>query len=175
MTTARVAVELTRTQVVERLSQRTIGHWSDDELLAIASAIGRGLDVFTPEDCLAFMEWAEQVAVDATLLHLVLEGRMVVRMTGDDDSPEFILREGYAQVPRANQKDRLRVGPFESAKKIAQAMRILVQYGAPPKNEAAVALGKLGGQKGGNARAAALAPAQRSAIASAAARARWGK
>ena len=41
------------------------------------------------------------------------------------------------------------------------------------KNPAAVALGKLGGAKGGKARAAALSPAQRKAIAKKAAQARW--
>ena len=43
------------------------------------------------------------------------------------------------------------------------------------KNPAAVALGKLGGAKGGAARAAALSPRKRSLIAQKAARARWGK
>jgi hypothetical protein len=41
------------------------------------------------------------------------------------------------------------------------------------KNPAAVALGKLGGAKGGAARAKALSPAKRKAIALKAARARW--
>jgi hypothetical protein len=41
------------------------------------------------------------------------------------------------------------------------------------KNPAAVALGKLGGAKGGKARAAALSPRKRSAIAKKAARTRW--
>lgn len=41
------------------------------------------------------------------------------------------------------------------------------------KNPAAVALGKLGGAKGGKARAQKLTPAQRSAIAKKAAKARW--
>jgi hypothetical protein len=41
------------------------------------------------------------------------------------------------------------------------------------KNPAAVALGKLGGVKGGNARAAKLSPAKRKAIAKKAATARW--
>ncbi len=41
------------------------------------------------------------------------------------------------------------------------------------KNPAAVALGKLGGAKGGPARAAALSPAKRAEIAKNAARARW--
>jgi hypothetical protein len=43
------------------------------------------------------------------------------------------------------------------------------------KNPAAVALGKLGGAKGGAARAAALSPRQRSKIARIAAAARWKK
>jgi len=43
------------------------------------------------------------------------------------------------------------------------------------KNPAAVALGRLGGLKGGAARAAALGPKKRSAIAAKAAKARWGK
>jgi hypothetical protein len=43
----------------------------------------------------------------------------------------------------------------------------------PHKNPAAVALGKLGGRKGGLARAKKLTPEQRKAIAEKAARARW--
>ena len=45
----------------------------------------------------------------------------------------------------------------------------------PVKNAAAVALGKLGGQKGGAARARALTPEQRSEIAKKAAAGRWKK
>jgi len=41
------------------------------------------------------------------------------------------------------------------------------------KNQAAVELGRLGGVKGGKARAAALSPEQRAAIAKKAAAARW--
>jgi hypothetical protein len=44
---------------------------------------------------------------------------------------------------------------------------------AKKKNPAAVALGKLGGSKGGKARAKKLTPEQRSEIARKAARARW--
>lgn len=43
------------------------------------------------------------------------------------------------------------------------------------KNPAAVALGRLGGRKGGKARAAKLTPEQRKAIAEKAARSRWKK
>ncbi|MBC7929758.1 MAG: hypothetical protein H7Z38_04230 [Rubrivivax sp.] len=49
---------------------------------------------------------------------------------------------------------------------------------APPereKNPAAVALGKLGASKGGQARAAKLSPKKRQAIAKKAAAARWDK
>jgi hypothetical protein len=45
----------------------------------------------------------------------------------------------------------------------------------PSKNPHAVALGRLGGLKGGVARAAALGPRKRSQIAAKAAKARWGK
>jgi hypothetical protein len=44
-----------------------------------------------------------------------------------------------------------------------------------PKNPAAVELGRLGGLKGGAARAAKLTPKKRSQIAAKAAKARWGK
>ena len=43
------------------------------------------------------------------------------------------------------------------------------------KNPAAVALGRLGGKKGGKARAAKLTPERRREIAQVAARARWKK
>ena len=43
------------------------------------------------------------------------------------------------------------------------------------KNPAAVALGKLGGAKGGKARAAKLSPAKRKSIAKKAAQVRWNK
>jgi hypothetical protein len=44
-----------------------------------------------------------------------------------------------------------------------------------PKNPAAVALGKLGGARGGPARAAKLSKGRRRAIAKKAAKARWGE
>ncbi len=44
---------------------------------------------------------------------------------------------------------------------------------AKPKNPAAVALGRLGGLKGGAARAAKLSPQKRTRIAAKAAKARW--
>jgi hypothetical protein len=45
----------------------------------------------------------------------------------------------------------------------------------PAKNPHAQALGKLGGKKGGKARAAKLTPERRAEIAKKAAAARWGK
>ncbi len=53
--------------------------------------------------------------------------------------------------------------------------RLIVERSTRQKNPAAVALGLLGGAKGGRARAAKLSAARRSAIAKKAARARWGK
>jgi hypothetical protein len=51
----------------------------------------------------------------------------------------------------------------------------IVAAATDDKNPAAVALGRLGGLKGGKARAAKLTAARRSAIAKKAARSRWGK
>jgi hypothetical protein len=57
------------------------------------------------------------------------------------------------------------------------AFRVVQQSTSEPKqkNAAAVALGKLGGLKGGKARAKALSPSKRKAIAQKAAKARWSK
>ena len=72
--------------------------------------------------------------------------------------------------------------PKQSSKRdFAQnALRVVeLATGAPlkpkKKNPAAVALGKLGGLKGGKARAAALTQERKREIASQAARARWKK
>jgi len=46
---------------------------------------------------------------------------------------------------------------------------------APDKNPAAQALGRLGGLKGGKARAASMTPEERKEVARKAAEARWGK
>lgn len=64
--------------------------------------------------------------------------------------------------------------PNAAAKRLVDA----VTGGAPsdrPKNAAAVALGRLGGLKGGRARASSLSAKQRSASAKKAAKARWAK
>lgn len=51
----------------------------------------------------------------------------------------------------------------------------IVADSQPVKNQAAVMLGRLGGIKGGPARAAKLSPQKRKAIAKKAAQARWSK
>ena len=53
--------------------------------------------------------------------------------------------------------------------------RKTIQFPRKPKNPAAVALGKLGGMKGGRARAAKLTPQERKEIAQRAAKVRWEK
>lgn len=50
-----------------------------------------------------------------------------------------------------------------------------VSKASTPKNPAAVALGRLGGLKGGKARAESLSPKRRSLIAKKAAQARWSQ
>lgn len=63
------------------------------------------------------------------------------------------------------------------AKSIVDALTIDEdeQEPKPEKNPAAVALGRLGGLKGGKARAAKLSPKKRKEIAKRAAEARWKK
>jgi hypothetical protein len=65
--------------------------------------------------------------------------------------------------------------PVQLAKLIGDIATGQVEDAAPDdgKNPAAVALGKLGGAKGGKARAKSLSSSQRAAIASRAAAARW--
>ncbi len=63
----------------------------------------------------------------------------------------------------------------EAAHHTIQAVIDRTEPPRPAKNLAAVALGKLGGLKGGPARAAKLSPEQRRAIAKRAATARWAK
>ena len=63
----------------------------------------------------------------------------------------------------------------EAAHQTVQAIITRTEPAERPKNLAAVALGKLGGLKGGKARAAKLTAEQRREIALKGARARWGK
>lgn len=62
-----------------------------------------------------------------------------------------------------------------AARVVAQATHGEFTPGQQAKNPAAVALGRLGGLKGGPARAKALSKTQRRAIGQKAAQARWGK
>jgi hypothetical protein len=75
-----------------------------------------------------------------------------------------------AMVPRRRPRD-----PVQLAKLIGDIATGQVEDSVEDgKNPAAVALGKLGGAKGGKARAKALSPTKRKAIAKKAARKRWG-
>jgi hypothetical protein len=56
-----------------------------------------------------------------------------------------------------------------------ERVAVLTRPAPPPRNPHAAALGRLGGLKGGRARAAALSPKRRREIARAAALARWKK
>jgi hypothetical protein len=87
--------------------------------------------------------------------------------------PPKIPAPNKAKPPRpAKKKD---VAAIEQADSEGMAQ----PQGLPPppkkKNPAAVALGRLSGEKGGTARAAKLTPAKRKTIAKKAAAKRWGK
>jgi hypothetical protein len=81
---------------------------------------------------------------------------------------------------RPSKKRRNQLDPVELAHKIVDQAVGDAPKEAPPnpdegKNPAAVALGKLGGSKGGKARAAKLSAEERKKIAKKAAAKRWGK
>jgi hypothetical protein len=75
--------------------------------------------------------------------------------------------------------ERSRKRPADLNKLAASIVKDATSEDAPDpyegKNPAAVELGRLGGQKGGRARAAKLTKKERSEIAKKAAAARWGK
>lgn len=78
-------------------------------------------------------------------------------------------------MPKRSSKKKVAADVNELAKSIVdQATSDTQAESEKQKNPAAVALGRLGGLKGGKARAAKLSKAQRSAIAKKAARKRWG-
>jgi hypothetical protein len=64
---------------------------------------------------------------------------------------------------------------YQIVQEATQEPQELVQALAKEKNPAAVALGRLGGLKGGKARAEKLSPKKRKEIALKAAKARWSK
>ena len=78
-------------------------------------------------------------------------------------------------MPKRSSKQKLDVNQL-AADILAHAIGEVSEVKATgKKNPAAVALGRLGGIKGGKARAKALSPAKRKQIAKKAAAARWGK
>ena len=80
-------------------------------------------------------------------------------------------------MPKRSSKPRKQKDPFQLARSILDAVDPTAEPkpdNPPAKNPAAVALGRLGGLKGGKARAAKLSPAKRKAIAKKAAAKRWG-
>jgi hypothetical protein len=75
-------------------------------------------------------------------------------------------------MPKRSSKKKL---PSDANQRAASVVAIATGQPLPPKNPAAVALGRLGGLKGGKARKEALSEERRQEIASKAARARWAK
>ena len=94
---------------------------------------------------------------------------------------DFVNTHSYPGTPGAWYNDE--VMPRRSSKRRPQDVNVLAssiveeatREGESAKNPHAVALGRLGGAKGGKARAERLTPEQRRAIARKAALARWSK
>lgn len=78
-------------------------------------------------------------------------------------------------MPKRSSKGRLDLNQLAKSIVDQATGEIPKQEPEPEKNPAAVALGRLGGKKGGKARAEKLTPEQRTEIARAAAQARWKK
>jgi len=78
-------------------------------------------------------------------------------------------------MPKRSSKKSTNEDEAQAAVRIVAAIAERSEKSQPTaaKNPAAVALGRLGGLKGGNARAAKLSPKTRSEIAKKAAAARW--
>jgi hypothetical protein len=81
-------------------------------------------------------------------------------------------------MPKKTKSSDINVTAFEILNSIVgdpPALPIKKKSLSPAKNPAAVALGRLGGLKGGKARAAKLSARKRSQIAKKAAKSRWSK
>lgn len=78
--------------------------------------------------------------------------------------------------PKASKPKRPPSDPNRAARSVLDAVIARTEGKPEPvaKNPAAVALGRMGGLKGGKARAEAMTPKQRTASAKKAAKARWG-
>ena len=97
------------------------------------------------------------------------------KIRGGGHNDGIIPRQRFAcysgAMPKRSRKRPKDVNAF--AKSIVDDLIAITE--APPKDPAAVALGRKGGLKGGKARAERMTAAERKASASKAAAARWGK
>lgn len=96
--------------------------------------------------------------------------QIVVQWSPDDDVY-------VARVPSLNAAAHGDT-PEAAVREAVIAAKAMIADGVEPqaeKNAAAAALGRMGGAKGGAARAASLSKAKRAEIAKKAAKARWGK
>ena len=92
-----------------------------------------------------------------------------------DSEVEFLVKKGHTVITpkRKRPRDINQLAKFIVDVSTGDAE--LPECQPDGKNPAAVELGKLGGKKGGKARADKLTPEERQAIAQKAARARWAK
>lgn len=88
---------------------------------------------------------------------------------------ERCVRCGQTDAPHASRGRCRRCWDAERRPSVTQDAPKVVEEAAPPKDPAAVMLGRLGGLKGGKARAASLTPEQRQESGRKAAEARWAK
>lgn len=93
-------------------------------------------------------------------------------LTGDASGERVVYISNMAKTPK-RPRDTNQLAKFITDLATGEAQESPKPDGG--KNPAAVALGRLGGLKGGKARAASMTPEQRAEIAKKAAEKRWGK
>lgn len=64
---------------------------TENEAALIVLAVAHGMDTFTMEDGERVLDWARDARLDATLLEMVLDGKMAIDVK--DGDLRFILRQ----------------------------------------------------------------------------------
>jgi hypothetical protein len=119
-------------------------------------------------------QWADYPARDRGKQNCECCGQILLEWHGTRDYDNFVLKE-RGQLKATKLKKRPR-DPIQLAKLVGDIATGQVEDREQDhRNPAAVALGKLGGAKGGKARAAKLSPERRKEIAQKAGQTRWSK
>lgn len=143
------------------------------------------------DEILTIPQWLEHVKYMSRSMHMLVPGMPAELVVGPFEIPPLLTRaiQGFTLVgemadqssmpkkPRGQGPKDPNVRAWEIVQQATGQMPKALPPGNPDpsKNPAAVTLGRLGGLKGGKARADKLTPERRKAIAKKAAEKRWGR